>query len=119
MLLTKSYSEQLEKPEPKTLTNVPGLDVDVRIRPLTGMQRVEFYSKASDKAAGIEDEMVSGFIRMVVLVLDSVIDQAGDVVYTMDDFDHVASLNQSALVYISHQASLINGFDTEELEGNS
>ena len=119
MLLSREYTEQLKQPERKLLKDVPGLDRDVLIKPLIGLDRVQFYAKAHDAASAHEHEMIAGFVRMAVLVMESVIEEDGNRIYSDDDFNFVTSLDQTTLIHIADEAQKLNGFDTGELEGNS
>lgn len=119
MLLSKDYNSQLKKPKPKTLKSIPGLKCDVRIRPLSGLERVEYFATANEKAESYEGEFLTGFVRMVVMVIFTVIDDEGAQVYTMDDFDIVADLEPRSVMAIAVASQKLSGLDIEDLEGNS
>ena len=116
MLLSKELTKQLVKLEPKTLENVPGLDCDVRIRHLTGAERLDYFSKTAQSP---EEDMISGIRRMVDLVIMSVIDVNDQQIYTDDDFELVVSLNLRGLRHIATAATELNGFLIEDSEENS
>ena len=115
MLLTKALSEQLANPEPVVLKAVTGFGCDVRIRPLSGVERITYI----EKTVKLGDDIVTGLRIMAELVVLSVVDEDGKAVFDVDDTDHVLSLNMVGLQEIATAAAALSGFNIEEAEENS
>lgn len=111
----KKTAKQLRNPAP-IWVRIEALDCDVRIRPLSGLERIEYIKKTVDID---EDDTIGGIKMMAELVALSVIDEDGDRVYDEGDFESVLCMNLKGVRQIAEQAQVLNGFDLEEAEGNS
>ena len=116
MLLSKDLAAQLEAPTHRDLECVPGLDCDVRIRSLNGVERLSYFAKAAN--VDDEDAVGSGIRLMAHLVALSVVDENGERIYSDDDVDRVLNLNLKGIRHLAFAAADLNGLSLEESEEN-
>ena len=86
MLLTRELAQEIVNREPKVIKNVPEMKCDVRLRALTGPERLTYLDR------DWEETTVGGIRAMVALVILSVIDENGKQTFTDDDEDLVMSV---------------------------
>lgn len=111
----KKTAKQLRNPTP-IWVSIEAINCDVRIRPLSGLERIEYIKKQVDIH---EDDTIELIKIMAELVALSVIDEDGDRVYEEGDFESVLCMNLKGVRQIAEQVNVLNGFDLEEAEGNS
>lgn len=113
MALSKELARQLANPEKVLIKNIPHLDEDVWVQPLSGPGRLDYLTKHlfSDELNGVE--------KMFDLVAKCVVDEHGTRIYEDDQLDMLAGLNLGSVRFIAEKISTLMGLNLEDAEENS
>lgn len=111
MFLSKDLVGQLIKTHTVVLKDIPGFQYEVRLRPLSPRQAMEY------SGAGYDSSTEDGLRAMADLARLCIVDEDGQPVFDADD-DVADLVPFKALEYITAEALKLNGMDAEDAEGN-